>query len=79
MKTIKVSFEVSEERLLACLALAGKGMGLQLSEDLDKEQLELEFSEDVANYIDQDLADFIEEGMNNELYLDYFNLVEDED
>ena len=79
MKTIKVSFEVSEERLLACLALAGKGMGLQLSEDLDKEQLALEFSEDVANYIDQDLADFIEEGMNNELYLDYFNLVEDED
>ena len=79
MKTIKVSFEVSEERLLACLALAGKSMGLQLSEDLDKEQLELEFSEDVANYIDQDLADFIEEGMNNELYLDYFNLVEDED
>ena len=79
MKTIKVSFEVSEERLLACLALAGKSMGLQLSEDLDKEQLELEFSEDVANYIDQDLADFIEEGMVNELYLDYFNFVEDED
>jgi hypothetical protein len=79
MKTINVSFEVSEERLLACLALAGKHSGLELSEDLDLDQLALELSEDVANYIGQDLAGFIEEGLNNDLYQDCFNFVEDED
>ena len=80
MKTFKVVIEISEERLLTCLKLAGDDLGLELSEDLDLDKLELEFSEDVANYIDQDLAGFIEEGMNNDLYQDYFNWKnEDED
>ena len=80
MKTIKVSFEISEERLLECLKLAGDHSGLELSEDLDLDKLGLEFSEDVANYIDQDLAGFIEEGLNQDLYQDHFNWKnEDED
>ena len=67
MKTVKVSFEISEERLLECLKIAGDHSGL-------------EFSEDVANYIDQDLAGFIEEGLNQDLYQDHFNWKnEDED
>jgi len=73
MKTFKVVIEISEERLLACLKLAGNDLGLELSEDLDMDKLKLEFSEDLENHIDQDLLNFIEEGLNQDLYQDYFN------
>ena len=73
MKTFKVVIEISEERLLTCLKLAGDDLGLELSEDLDMDKLKLEFSEDLENHIDQDLENFIEEGLNQDLYQDYFN------
>ena len=78
MKTFKVSIEISEERLLACLKLAGNDLGLELSEDLDLDKLKSEFSEDLANHIDQDLPNFIEEGLNQDLYQDYFNWKDEE-
>ena len=73
MKTFKVTIEISEERLLACLKLAGNDLGLELIEDLDMDKLRLEFSEDLDNHIDQDLPNFIEEGLNQDLYQDFFN------
>jgi len=79
MKTFKVVIEISEERLLACLKLAGEDLGLELSEDLDMDKLKLEFSEDLENHIDQDLPNFIEEGLNQDLYQDYFNWKDEED
>ena len=79
MKTFKVVIEISEERLLACLKLAGNDLGLELSEDLDMDKLKLEFSEDLENHIDQDLANFIEEGLNQDLYQDYFNWKDEEE
>jgi hypothetical protein len=59
MKTMKVSFEISEERFLECLDLAGEDLGLELSEDLNMDKLVMEFNEDVANYIVQDLTGFL--------------------
>ena len=73
MKTIKVSFEISEERFLECLSLAGEDLGLELSTDLDMDKLVMEFNEDVAGYIVQDLTGFFGEGLNQDLYQDYFN------
>ena len=73
MKTIKVSFEISEERFLECLNLAGEDLGLELSEDLNMDKLVMEFNEDVANYIVQDLTGFLAEGLNSDLYQDHFN------
>ena len=79
MKTIKVSFEISEERFLECLNLAGEDLGLELSTDLDMDKLVMEFNEDVAGYIVQDLTGFFGEGLNQDLYQDYFNWKDEEE
>ena len=72
MKTITVTFEISEERLLECLRVAGSTFNLTMKQDIDIDLLEEMVSEDIANFTIQDLSNFLEEGMNNDMYLEFF-------
>ena len=73
MKIIKITFEMSEQRLLECLKIAGTGFGLTLKKDIDISLLGEAVSNDVENVIANDLMNFFIEGINNDLYLEFFN------
>jgi uncharacterized tellurite resistance protein B-like protein len=76
MKTITITFQISEETLLDALKEAGSSFNLTLKEDFDLDEFGKELNSDISNYFDFELAKFLEEGVNQDLYLDYF---EDED
>jgi hypothetical protein len=79
MKTITVTFQISEERLLEALNDAGKGFGLVLSSDFNLDEFGEQLCSDIENYTDQGLTEFIEEGLNCDIYSEYFEDEEDED
>jgi len=79
MKTITVTFQISEERVLEALNDAGKSFGLVLSSDFDLDEFGEELSSDIENHFDHELTEFIEEGLNCDLYSEYFEDEEDED
>lgn len=72
MKTITVTFTVNQEDLLEALQGVADQMDLKLVDNIDFDSLSLEFSQDVENFIKEDLSQFIEDGWNNDLYSDYF-------
>ncbi len=74
MEKIKVSFEISVDGLKAALQDAGESCGLVLK-DLgiaDLVSLEKELNSDIDNYITHQLVEFLEEGINQDCYLDFF-------
>jgi len=79
MKTITVTFTVSQEDLLEALQGVAEQMDLKLVDNIDFDSLSLEFSQDVENYIKEDLSQFIEDGWNNDLYSDYFEENDEEE
>jgi hypothetical protein len=68
MKTITVTFTVEE--VVEALKQGGKKFGLVLKKDLDLDQLQEVFSEDLK--ISTDLEDFFVDGINHEVYDDFF-------
>ena len=72
MKTITVTFQVSQEDFLKGLQRVAEEMGLKLVDDIDFNVVGLELSKDVEYYIKEDLNQFIREGWNNDLYQDCF-------
>ena len=72
MKTITVTFEISEERLLQALSNLG-----DLKQNVDITELRKAFSEDVENYVNNGLIDFLEEGVNCDVYSDFFKESDD--
>ena len=79
MKTITVTFTVSQDDLLHHLKEAGSMYGLKLKQDLDIDSFTQEFSEDLSTFIGCQLEDFFENGIDQDCYLDYFEEEEDED
>lgn len=73
MKVVTVTFKISEETLLKAFKSAGDEFNLYLKEDLDMNKLVEEFSDDVCNFIVNQLQEFVEEGINQDCYLDHFN------
>jgi hypothetical protein len=73
MKVVTVTFKISEETLLEAFKNAGDEFNLYLKEDLDMNKLVEEFSDDVCNFIVNQLQEFVEEGINQDCYLDHFN------
>ncbi len=74
MEMITVTFEISKERLLEVLSNCG-----DLKQDISTEELQKAFSEDVECYVSNELSYFIEEGVNSDVYSDFFEEGEDED
>ena len=79
MKTITVTFQISEERLVEALKDAGSEFGLTLSPNFNLDEFGEQLSSDIANHFDHELTEFIEEGLNCDLYSEYFEEEEDED
>ena len=79
MKTITVSFQVSVEDLLEAFEGIAEQMDLKVADNIDLDKLSLEFSEDVENFINGDLTQFIEDGWNNDVYQDYFEESDEDD
>jgi hypothetical protein len=73
MSKVKITFEISKEDLVNALKDAGKGFDLKLKKDINLEELEETLSSDISNYFDWSLTEFLEEGLNNDLYTEYFN------
>jgi hypothetical protein len=73
MQVVTVTFKISEETLLEAFKNAGDEFNLYLKEDLDMNKLVEEFSDDVCNFIVNQLQEFVEEGINQDCYLDHFN------
>ena len=73
MKTITVTFNIDKETLLKTFKSVGKDFDLKLKKDLNFDELVKEFGEDVSNYIEGQLEEFIEEGLNQDCYLDFFD------
>ena len=73
MKTVTVTFNIDKETLLKTFKSVGKDFDLKLKKDLNFDELVKEFGEDVSNYIEGQLEEFIEEGLNQDCYLDFFD------
>jgi hypothetical protein len=72
MRTITVSFQVSEEQFLTALEKVAKDNKLKVKKDLDLNKIGPEFAQDVQEYIMVDLPQFLEEGYYNDVYQDCF-------
>jgi hypothetical protein len=72
MKKVKITFEISKEDLLDALKDAGKEFDLKLKKNISLEELEETLSSDISNYFDYSLAEFLEEGLNCDLYTEFY-------
>ena len=72
-KTITVTLTFNQDDLLDQLKEAGSMFDLELKQDLDTESFVKEFKEDLTTFINCQLEDFFENGLNNDLYQDYFD------
>ena len=78
-KTITVTLTFNQDDLLDQLREAGSMFDLKLKQDLDTESFVKEFKEDLTNFVECQLEDFFENGLNQDLYQDFFDEDEDED
>ncbi len=78
-KTITVTFTFNQDDLLDQLKEAGSMYNLELKQDLDIESFTKEFSEDLNNFIEGQLEDFFENGIDQDCYLDCFEERDEED
>ena len=72
MEKIKITFEINKEDLLTALKEVGREFDLKLKKDIDSEELEETLSDDISNYFDWSLTEFLEEGLNNDLYREFY-------
>ena len=72
MEKIKITFEINKEDLLTALKEVGREFDLKLKKDIDLEELEETLSSDISNYFDWSLTEFLEEGLNNDLYREFY-------
>jgi len=72
MKKIKITFEISKEDLINALKNAGRDFDLILKKDINLEELEETLGSDISNYFDRSLTEFLEEGLNNDLYGEFY-------
>jgi len=72
MEKIKITFEINKEDLLTALKEVGREFDLKLKKDIDSEELEETLSSDISNYFDWSLTEFLEEGLNNDLYREFY-------
>jgi hypothetical protein len=73
MSKVKITFEISKEDLFYALRQAGNVFDLEVKEDIKLEELEETLNFDISNHFRSTLSEFLEEGLNNDLYTEYFN------
>jgi hypothetical protein len=73
MSTVKITFEISKEDLFYALRQAGSAFDLEVKEGIKLEELEETLNFDISNHFRSNLSEFLEEGLNNDLYTEYFN------
>jgi len=78
-RQINVTFEISSEVLLNALKEAGSRFNLKLKQDISKEGLEKELSEDISNFIGNQLQELLVEGIYSDFYLECFEKGDEED
>ncbi|HMS90842.1 MAG TPA: hypothetical protein PKC87_01350 [Candidatus Absconditabacterales bacterium] len=78
MKKIKITFELEVDALKAALTDVGNNMGYTLRElqNEDLLKLETELNSDIENHFVHNLVEFLEEGLEQDCYIEFF---EDED
>ena len=72
MEKIKITFEISKEDLVNALEDAGREFNLKLKKKINLEELEETLISDISNYFDWSLSEFLEAGLNNDLYTEFF-------
>ena len=72
MQKVRITFEISKEDLLDALKEVGRGFDLKLRKDINLEELEETLSCDISNYFDWSMTEFLEEGLNNDLYREFY-------
>ena len=72
MEKIKITFEISKEDLVNALEDAGREFNLKLKKKINLEELEETLISDISNYFDWSLTEFLEAGLNNDLYTEFF-------
>ena len=72
MGKVRVTFEIDSKDLLDALKEAGRGFDLKLKKDINLEELEETLSSDISNYFDWSMTEFLEEGLNNDLYGEFY-------
>ena len=73
MSKVNITFEISKDYLFNSIKDSFKCFYLKLKKDINLEELEETLSSDISNYFDWSLTEFLEEGLNNDLYTEYFN------
>jgi len=73
MQKVRITFEIDSKDLLDALKEVGREFDLKLKKDIDSEELEETLSSDISNYFDfWSLTEFLEEGLNNDLYREFY-------
>ena len=72
MGKVRITFEIDSEDLLDALKEVGRGFDLKLRNDINLEELEETLSSDISNYFDWSMTEFLEEGLNNDLYREFY-------
>ena len=72
MGKVRITFEIDSKDLLDALKEVGKGFDLKLRKDINLEELEETLSSDISNYFDWSMTEFLEEGLNNDLYREFY-------
>jgi hypothetical protein len=72
MGKVRITFEIDSKDLLDALKEVGRGFDLKLKKDINLEELEETLSSDISNYFDWSMTEFLEEGLNNDLYKEFY-------
>jgi hypothetical protein len=72
MGKVRITFEIDSKDLLDALKEVGRGFDLKLKKDINLEELEETLSSDISNYFDWSMTEFLEEGLNNDLYREFY-------
>jgi hypothetical protein len=72
MGKVKITFEIDSKDLLDALKEVGRGFDLKLRKDINLEELEETLSSDISNYFDWNLPEFLVEGLNCDLYTEFY-------
>ena len=72
MGKVRITFEIDSKDLLDALKEVGRGFDLKLKKDINLEELEETLSSDISNYFDWSMTEFLEEGLNSDLYREFY-------
>jgi hypothetical protein len=72
MGKVRITFEIDSKDLLDALKEVGRGFDLKLKKDINLEELEETLSSDISNHFDWGMTEFLEEGLNNDLYREFY-------